>query len=761
VLIQDATSQEGAPGAEETHMKTCTRTLLRFAAAVAFVAFAAPAGATLLDHGPADPVLVFPTWYRDLNGLALGECLSQTPSPNLGAAGKPMCFLLNPNPAGFPGNVGPEIFFNGLNVALGKGAAAASVTTFAMTYVAALEGSYLPAGLPVHGTEAVFARIRITANIQVAGTYKVTHPFGVELFNVRPADLGARAIFFTADVPVGTPLNFDASLNGRIGPFIQWDFVDPGITLAVKNAAGATETFVADPNLPHTYTGSPFGTNFVRVDGPVGSNLDGVGNDFMQTPLGNVIGMKYGAAIPTPLSIQRATYSRDPVNNLVSIDVYATSAPGSQMILTGVGMPSVAMKGDGSGSYFAHVEMAATVLPPASVTVTNATSNPVNSAVAALVDLVNVTSATFDTLTSTLKVTATTSDLSAPPPALTVAGPLGGPMTAGSYSAILAPTALPPAKVSVNSAAGGTDSESVAVLPGLPMNKPGAPVAVPDAVITNENTPLAFDVSANDSVVAPATLASVVVITPPTSGTAVPLGINSGIVTYTPNTGFFGTDSYQYILIDSAGQASNAATVTVTVNFVALGPTANPDDFAMVQNTSRTYNVTANDLASAATTINLGSIVITTPPLHGNAVANADGTVTYTPRTSYVGADSYQYTVANSAGVASNAATVSVVVEGGPESVSISKATFRVSTSKWTIVGSTNWFGPTLTHTRVTCWVAKGIAVGPVIGSAPVDTTGKFQLVPPTLTDPPPDATNIFTCQTSNGGSVSAVVQRI
>jgi Bacterial Ig domain len=739
-------------------MKTCSLSLLRLAAAVSLVASAAPAGATLLDHGPADPVLVFPIWYRDLNGLALKECLSTTPSPNLGAAGKPMCFPLNPNPAGFAGNVGPEVFYNGLNVALGKGAAAASVTAFAMNYVAALEGSYLPAGLPVHGTEAVFARIRITANIQVAGTYKVTHPFGVELFNVRPADLGARAIFFTADVPVGTPMNFDASLNGRLGPWIQWDFVDPNFSLT--NSAG--EQFVADPSFAHTYTGSPFGTNFVRVDGPVGSNLDGVGNDFMQTPLGFVVGQKYLAAIATPLTIDRATYSRDPVKNITSIDVFAKSAPANQMILTGAGMPSVQMHGDAAGTYVAHVEMpATTVLAPAGITVSNTTSIPVNSVTAGLVDVVDITSVTFDTLTRTLKVTATSSDLSVPPPALSVAGPLGGLMTAGSYSTVVPATVLYPATVTVNSAAGGTHSELVAVLPGLPDNKAGAPVAVPDAFTTTENTPLASDVSANDVVVAPATLASVVVITPPLNGTAVPLGINSGIVTYTPNTGFFGTDSYGYVLIDSTGQVSNIATVTVTVNFVALGPTANPDDFAMIKNTSRTYNVIANDVASAGTTINPASVVIVVPPTQGAAVPNPDGTVTYTPAVNYVGADSYQYKVANTAGLVGNAATVSVVVEGGPESVSIAKATYKVSTSKWTIVGSTNWFGPTLKSTTATCWVGKGIAVGAKIGTASVDIFGKFALVPPTLTDPPPDATNIFTCQTSNGGSVSAVVQRI
>jgi Big-like domain-containing protein len=729
---------------------------LRLAAAVALVLSANSAQAILLDHGPSDPVLVFPTWYRDLNGVAVKECLSTVPSPNPGALGKPMCFPLNPDPAGFAGNVGPEVFYNGFNASL-------SGPAFSLKYIASLEASYIPAGLPVHGTESVFSRVRVIISTQTPGTYKVTHPYGVEVFSVKAADLGPRAVFFTADVPFGVTMNFDLALNGRIGPWLQWDFVDPGLTLT--NSAG--EVFLADPSFNHTYTGSPFGTNFVRVDGPVGSNISGIGDDFIQTPLGNTVAQVFTAPIPTPLAVERATYSRNPVTNKIGIDVFASSAPGNSMILTGAGMPSVKMLGDATGKYFAHVEMPATAIPPASVVVTNTTSNPVNSLTTALIDLVEVQSATFDTLTRVVKVSATSSDLLAPGPTLTVAGPFGGPLVAGAFTSLpLAAGVLPPSTVSVLSGAGGTDSESVAILPGLPDNKPFQPIAVADAFIINENTATALPLTANDVVTPPAVVGSVLVLVPPANGTAVPSAVTPGTVTYTPAVNFFGADSFQYVVVDSTGQVSNVATVTLTVNFVAVGPTANPDDFAMLANkvlplASRTINVLANDVAAAGTLINAASVKITTLPLHGTVVVSATGSVTYTPVLNYVGADSYQYTVSNTAGVASTPATVSIVVEGGVEVLSISKATFKVSTSKWVIVGTTNWAGATLLHTTATCWVGKGIAVGAFIGTAPIDATGKFQLVPPTLTDPPPDATNIFTCQTSNGASVSAVVQRI
>ena len=228
-----------------------------------------------------------------------------------------------------------------------------------------------------------------------------------------------------------------------------------------------------------------------------------------------------------------------------------------------------------------------------------------------------------------------------------------------------------------------------------------------------------------------------------------------GVVTYTPNPGASGTDSLVYVLQDSLGNVSNAATVTLTVPFVAPPPTANADSFAMLQNTSRTYAILANDVAGVGTTINVASVTIVTPPAHGIARPNLDGTVTYTPTIGFNSAlDTFSYTVANDAGVASAPATVTVEVFGGPEAVSFSKINYTVSKAKWTIVGSTNWFNAALTQDTVTCWL--NVTGNPVIGTAPIDTFGKFQLVP--LFGPNPPNPSSVTCQTSNGGIKSGGV---
>lgn len=728
-------------------MKTALSYSTRLLAAVAMVLTAIqPARAALQDRGPQDPTLVFPQWYRDLNQTAVGLCTSQAQSPNPAAGLKPMCFPATTDPTGFAGNLGPELFYNDLTVTVQKGN-----PNFAMTYLAALEATYLPVGQPIHGTETVFARIRVVIKTSVPGTYTVTHPFGVEVFpNVGT---GPRAVFFTADVPIGPPLDFDTALTGRIGPFIQWDFLNAGESLTV-----GTQSFLGDPNFAHTYTGSPFGTNFVRVDGPPGSNLDGAGSDFIIEPTGTVVGQRWTAPIATNFLVPKAVYTRNATLN--TMDVWATSTAAQKMILTGVGMPSVQMKEYTPGNYYAHVEESSALIPPAAVTVTNMTSVPVASKSVNLIDQLNVTS-TYGSASGALSVNATSSDLSAH--TLTVLGPSGGLMTPGatagtySYSALMPLTTIPPMFVDIESNAGGLFKADVQVLPGAPMNPAGAPIAVDDAPVVAGSGSTTINVSANDTF---AGVPTILVMTQPATGTAV-AGATAGTVVYTPNPGATGLDSFTYVLQDSVG-LSNVATVNLNVPFVAPGPTANADNNAMLQNTSKILNVLANDVAGTGTTINPASVVISTPPAHGRAVANLDGTITYTPNLNFNSAlDTFAYTVANTAGVASTPAIVTIDVFGGPESASIGKAIWTAAKAKWNIVGSTNWFNAALTQATATCWIG-GVGSAPtpatLIGSAPIDTTGKWALVPVGNGPTPPNPSSV-TCQTSYGAKASLGVQ--
>jgi PKD repeat protein len=91
-----------------------------------------------------------------------------------------------------------------------------------------------------------------------------------------------------------------------------------------------------------------------------------------------------------------------------------------------------------------------------------------------------------------------------------------------------------------------------------PENDP--PVAVDDAASTDEDVAVTVNVLANDSDPDDDAL-SVLSVTQPANGSAVN---NGGSVTYTPNAGYSGIDTFSYTVSDGNG-GTNSATVTVTV----------------------------------------------------------------------------------------------------------------------------------------------------------------------------------------------------
>ncbi len=108
---------------------------------------------------------------------------------------------------------------------------------------------------------------------------------------------------------------------------------------------------------------------------------------------------------------------------------------------------------------------------------------------------------------------------------------------------------------------GGNDLGTVTV------SETSAPTANPDTVVTDVATAVVVDVLANDTAVSGATLnpASVTITTPATQG-ATSVNSATGAVTYTPNAGFCGADTFAYTVTDSQPVTSTPAAVTVNVN---------------------------------------------------------------------------------------------------------------------------------------------------------------------------------------------------
>ena len=98
----------------------------------------------------------------------------------------------------------------------------------------------------------------------------------------------------------------------------------------------------------------------------------------------------------------------------------------------------------------------------------------------------------------------------------------------------------------------------------ITVNRP--PTAIDDSAQTEPNTAVTINVLNNDVKYGNTTidLTSITITQQPANGT---LSINSttGVITYTPNANFAGTDSFKYTFKDSNGAISNAATATVVV----------------------------------------------------------------------------------------------------------------------------------------------------------------------------------------------------
>jgi large repetitive protein len=177
------------------------------------------------------------------------------------------------------------------------------------------------------------------------------------------------------------------------------------------------------------------------------------------------------------------------------------------------------------------------------------------------------------------------------------------------------------------------------------------PDPVNDTFSTNEDTLLSGSVADADAGDGPATYT---VTSAPSHGI---LNFNSdGSFTYTPSPDYNGSDNFTYSVRDANGDTATAI-ATITVNPVA--DIAN-DSSTTKEDTPVKISVLNNDSFAAGATI-----TGVTNGTNGTVVVNADGTVTYTPRSNFFGSDSFTYTVTS--GGRTETATVNVTVDAVPD----------------------------------------------------------------------------------------------
>ena len=264
--------------------KSCTSNFRRVSIQIALAAamtVAGPAQAVLDSFGPVDepspPGHGFPAWYTATDGMSLELCLDEE-AVNAAFPLNLLCLLdraelADPFSAvSFPDNFWPEVFWTRVDSDMPINTFPDPVTGQPVggktLLVTALEGAFSSlSGDASVGENVSFARIRVRIDNPIAGAnFKVTHPFGFMTFENVPQ--GVRAVNFTDDigipVPPPPPTNFNGALLGPIGPFLRWTAPDFPVLDQHGNA------YIGDPAIPHAMTGSPFNTNFFRIEGPPG-----------------------------------------------------------------------------------------------------------------------------------------------------------------------------------------------------------------------------------------------------------------------------------------------------------------------------------------------------------------------------------------------------------------------------------------------------------------------------------------------------------
>lgn len=706
-------------------MNICHTTLATSLALAALTAGQAYGALSSFDSGPYTAASGgFPIWYQDENQLALELCRSKAVSSR--AANSSMCGLLGDpgvfdetQPLVFPDNWPGELFWMSAETAI---PAAGNSNYELELYVAALEAAFVNE-LPVDGDQRSFARIRIRATIPIPGTYVITHPYGVETIQVTGT--GRRAINMTRDIGIGLEGEFDGALAGDVGPFLQ---SVNGPYTETNPETGLLETFIGDPGLVEPVTGSPFDTNYVRVEGPAGT---------IETNTFTLTGKVFDTLTPTAAAIERATYSRS--GDTGKIDVFASSVGNAEVCFRETielvgddpGSPClVDMTGDNDGQFFGYKSISGALPDLIVVTAVNPSGATVPTTQSRrLTDVVKITSAEYSWANNSLTVEAMSSD-EAEVPDLVAEG--FGRLSKSGSTQTLSVTGLmqPPARISVKSSAGGGDTELVSVVDEAPAPDDNqAPIAVDDSASTSSGVPIVITVLNNDSDPDGDVPLSVAALTQPPAGQGTVALNGSTSVLYTPPiTNEPLQASFSYRAQDIRGEQSDVAQVTISVS-ANQAPVANADSAATLA-IPIDIDVLAND-TDPENNLPL-SIVGLTQPASGLGSVSVNGSlVRYTPPATVTSPfnATFTYQSRDSLNAVSTPATVTVAVSPPPataETINVLTSLLRVRSGDrhtWDLRGNTSL------ATGNTITVEVSTNNGPVsLGTATLSLTGQWRL---------------------------------
>ncbi len=205
-----------------------------------------------------------------------------------------------------------------------------------------------------------------------------------------------------------------------------------------------------------------------------------------------------------------------------------------------------------------------------------------------------------------------------------------------------------------------------------------APVVGNQNLTTDENVAIPGTVGGSDP---DGDTISYSLLSAPNNG-VLTLNIVTGNFTYTPNSGYVGSDSFSVTLSDGKGGTTDSV-ITIVVKDVNAAPVANDDTATVIEGNSVAIAVRGNDTDPESDSLVVSGI---TQGANGSVVIDAvTGNPIYTPNSGFTGTDSFTYTVNDGHGN-SDTATVTVTVNPAnqpsvmnPESVTVDEDFFILS----------------------------------------------------------------------------------
>ena len=534
--------------------------------------------AGLKQVGPIDEANGFPIWYKDTNNVKLELCTDP---------GDPYCImgeLPDPNqPVSFPSNFPDEAFWSSAESSIDAGGGDSALL------VTAVEAAF--AGGPAKaGDQVSFGRIRIRAGGLVDNAeYKITHPYGVDL---AIAEAGAvRGVNVTEDVGSLTPDGvFDQTIGSRPAPFLKWTGTD------------APPGYLGDPSAEHGVTGSPYNTNFFRIEGPAGSftgstqlcadpalgNSPTATDDCIQSNDFAVQGK-----IATRMGVQATTayYANSGSGHLM--DIFAKSEPGQNLVVKGTGVPQTKMREDAAQPGRYYVRVFADGAPPSDLSVTNLTDTPDtvdHIELSMFGDKVHIGSAIYSNDTRTLTVSAQSGDDTS---ILTLDGfPNAEPTVANGVTTWTVPALdVPPADVMVTSNKGGVDTEDVVIT-----GAEDASVGVVAAITGDLSTVQIGQTVTLDGLASTGTITNYAWSVTPAGASVTPVATDGSSVTFKASA----AGTYTVKLTVTGKNNTDTAEYPIEVLNGAAEPVANagPDQVGVVPTSTVTLDGTESKFAS-------------------------------------------------------------------------------------------------------------------------------------------------------------------